>query len=578
MQNSSPVVQPFWFFLWIVTLSMGWLLPNHYRPWMSFHSDVWVAVICSLGAAAVILRGSGPVVWHRFTLLPVLMLGMVWAQYASGLISMAGTAWISSAYILGLLLALLTGARWEANSPGQLTDGLFIAIGLAAILSVGLQLYCWFGLDGLGMLSMGGDRDRPSANFGQPNQLATFFLWALLAVAWGWERRRIGGKVAILMAAYLLFGLALTGSRAAWIGMSILFMAGWLWRGLWRDARLPWYVAGLAFYFFICVIFTRWLGPILRTASGAGGAGRLDVDDVIRMSSEVRPTAWRAFADAAWQHPWIGYGWNQTALAQMAVAEKHPALPGVFSYAHNLFLDLILWCGIPLGLLIAVALLTWLWKCVRAVRNAESALLVLFLLVIANHAMLELPLYWAYFLLPVGLVIGALHIQLGIKPVMLSGRWVLVLIWFFSAGLLTLLIRDYTRVEPSYQTLRLEWDNFQMTQPVGPPDVLLLTQWREYVQYARFVPIDGATASDIDHLRNVTALFPNIVFFNKLAMTLAMNHHPQEAQLWLIRMSKVAPRKQYCALKRSWTRESLRNPSVAVVSWPIKDADGFVCN
>jgi hypothetical protein len=450
-------------------------------------------------------------------------------------------------------------------------NGLFAAIGLAAIISVGLQLQQWLGLNGLGLLSMGGDHGRPYANFGQPNQLGTFLIWGVLAVAWGWMHRRINSGIAILTTAYLLFGLALTGSRTAWLGVLILLFGSWLWSRHWRDARLPWTVAGLSLYFFLCVIVTRWLGSFLRGAYGGGGEGQLGVDNIVRMSSEIRPTAWRALADAAWQHPWFGYGWKQTALAQMSIAESHPALSGVFSYSHNLFLDLILWCGIPIGVAISVLLLNWLWKRTRAVRNAESALLVLFLLVIANHAMLELPLYWGYFLLPVGLVIGVLHIQLEVKPVIHSGRATLVILWLLSAGLLALIIRDYTRIEPSYQTLRLEWGNFKMTQPPKSPEVLLLTQWRDYIQYARFEPRAGATLSEIEHLRNVTALFPNIVFFNKLAMTLALNQRPQEAQLWLVRMSKVAPRKQYCAVKKSWARESSRNPAIATVPWPVKN-------
>ena len=54
-KSDRPIMTPFWLALWACTLALGWLLPNHYRPWVSFHSDAWIAAVLLLGAAAVIL-------------------------------------------------------------------------------------------------------------------------------------------------------------------------------------------------------------------------------------------------------------------------------------------------------------------------------------------------------------------------------------------------------------------------------------------------------------------------------------------------------------------------------------------
>ena len=155
MTNNRPIMTPFWLSLWACMLTIGWLLPNHYRPWLSFHSDAWVALTLSLGSAAVIWRSREPMMWHRITLLVALLLCVPWLQYAFGMMPVIGNAWISSAYLLGLLLAMLIGARWELSSPGQLGDGLFLAIGIAAILSVSLQLQQWLQLDRLELWKMG---------------------------------------------------------------------------------------------------------------------------------------------------------------------------------------------------------------------------------------------------------------------------------------------------------------------------------------------------------------------------------------------------------------------------------------
>jgi O-antigen ligase len=566
MTNTKLVLTPFWLVFSSCTLAIGWLLPNHYYPWVSFHSDAWIALALLLAAAAF-LRMRGPQPLHRITVLVALLICVPWLQYAFGLIQQPGEAWISCTYLFGLFLALLVGARWESNSPGQVGDGLFLAIGIASMLSVGLQLQQWFQLNGLELWTMGGGPDRPHANFGQPNQLGTFLLWGVLAAAWGYGRKHLGGWSATLLAAYLLFGAALTGSRTAWVGVALLIGAVWWWRPLWANSRWPWVATGMGLYFVLCVVGAAWLRQTLLEQSP------MDVDHLFRHSGEIRPLAWSIFLDAAWQQPWFGYGWNQSALAQMAVASEHPPLHVVFTYGHNLFLDLVLWCGIPLGLLISFSLVWWFFKRFGAVQSAENAVLMLVLLVVANHAMFELPLYYAYFLIPTGLVMGALHTRLGVQPILLMGRRASLALWFAAATLLALIIRDYTRVEPSYQTLRLEWSRIKMTLPVGPPDVLLLTQWHDYIKFARIEPKAGLSAEELGWMRNVTGLYPNPILLHKLAITLGLNQRPDEARLWLKTLCKVAPDSECLIAEKLWARQSLKYPEIAAIPWPVKTLD-----
>ncbi len=257
----------------------------------------------------------------------------------------------------------------------------------------------------------------------------------------------LGKGVALMLALYLLIGIALTGSRTAWIAVAMLIAVTWFWRGIWRHSGVPWLVTGLGVYFWVCVYLKGWLRGILLLG---------DVEDVTRIASETRPQVWAMFLDAVWQHPIVGYGWNQIALAHLAVAADHPPLYVLFSHTHNLLLDLILWCGIPCGLLLCGALLWWLWRNFRAVAQAEDAVLLLVVLVVANHALLEYPLSYAYFLLPLGLVMGALDVRLLAPVWQIGGRWVVTIVWALATLLLSLMVRDYWRVETSYFALRFE--------------------------------------------------------------------------------------------------------------------------
>jgi O-antigen ligase len=548
--------------LWAALLAVGWLLPNHYLPWLSFHADAWVCALLLMALFLLCWHVRTPVSWPGLALVALVLCLLPWAQHVVGQVPLAGTAWITSIFLLGLSLAVLAGARWETACPGQLADGLFLAIGIAAIASVGLQLREWLQLEGLELWVVSGGHARPHANFGQPNQLGTFLLWGLLAVAWGVLRQQMRVSVALLMTVYLLFGLALTRSRTAWVAMLLLVAAAWWWRPLWRDRRVPWLVSGLALYFLLCVVGQAWL----QQPASVDVTTRLG--DYARMSGDVRPQVWAAFWDAAWRQPLQGYGWGQVVLAQMAVAAEHPHLHGVYLYAHNLFLDLVLWCGIPLGVLIAVFLLGWLGRRLMVVRSAENAVLLLFLLVIGNHAMLEMPLHHAYFLLPVGLVIGAINVRMDASPWLQTGRWALWSLALVAATLLVLLIRDYARVENSFQKLRMEWSGIRLSEPARPPEVLLLTQWNDYLRYARFEPRPGLDDTALDWARHVTGMFPNAVFFHKLAATLALNRQPDEARHWLQTMCKVVQEAQCRAVEVAWSRQAQQSPELAAVNWP----------
>ena len=520
-------------------------------------------MVLAVGCIAVIFRTSGDAAIHRITLLMALMVGVPWIQYGFGLILQPGVAWITSIYLLGLVLALLLGARWESSSPGQLGDGLFLAIGIAAVLSVGLQLQQWLQLDGLELWKMGGGAARPHANFGQPNQLGTFLLWGVLAAGWGFIRQYLGAWSAVLMAAFLLFGIALTGSRTAWIGVALVVAAAWYWRRLWVSSRMPFVAAGLGLYFLVCVVTQPWIDGVLF------GNTPLPLSYSSFSSGQQRLAAWVIFLDAIGHRPWFGYGWYQVVSAQMDMAVGHPSLSSVFTSTHNLVLDLLIWCGVPLGLLVLMALGVWFRQQIQSVRQAENAILVLFLVVVANHAMLELPLHYAYFLLPVGLVMGILNTRLGEAPVFFVRRWVFVGVWLVAVVLLTLIIRDYSQVERSHENFRMEEMRIKVAH-LDPPDVLLLTQWRDYIDVTRIEPRADMPPAEIAQIRRVTNFFAGPLFIHKLATTLALNHQPDEARLWLMRLCKSAPVQDCNQAHTVWNNQALKYPEIAAIPWLVQ--------
>lgn len=524
--------------------------------------DAWVGAAMALAATAIVFRSSRPISWHGIALITALLALLPALQCGFGLVLWSGSAWVSCTYVLGFLLTLLTGAEWERNSPGRWADALFLAIGVTGLLSVGLQLDQWLVLEALDGLSMGKTHGRPFANFGQPNQLATFLLWGLLAAVWGLLQRQIGRWTALMMMLTLLFGLALTQSRTAWLAMGLLVMASWIWRRLWPDHRWPWLTSGLALYFAVLVACLDRLNQLLLLGSVPGAAG------VDRVGGALRQTIWSLFADAALQRPWVGYGWNQLGPAQVAAALNHPSLEQPHAHAHNLFLDLVLWCGLPIGIALSLYLVRWIWLRARSTKTAQDAVLMLFLLVIGLHAMLELPLYYAYFLLPVGLVMGALNVRLDVRPMLCTPRWPVQALCGLTILLLVLIVRDYLRVESSHQELRFEQARIQSKTPWQAPDLLLLNQFSESFRLARFVPTREMRQEDLDWMRKVSETYPSAATLPKLALALALNRQATEALSWLQTVCKLESELRCEGVRQYWAEQTLIYPELTAAPWP----------
>ncbi|MGC3984723.1 MAG: Wzy polymerase domain-containing protein [Pseudorhodoferax sp.] len=486
-----------------------------------------------------------------------------WMQYAAGQLQFVGIAWVGSAYVLGFALAVLVGQRWEEHAPGQLGDGLFAALLIAALLSVGLQLHQWLGLDLMDVWLMGNGSDRPYANVGQPNQLATLLLWGILALWWFCWRGRVRPLFAAFATVFLSWGLTLTASRAAWIAVLLLLVCVWCWSPLWSWVR----ARGAASLLALCFVLQSLIAPVVTEllllspfADPAGIAAR--------GSGELRLQAWRLFLDAVVRAPWWGYGWNQGSMAQLTVAPDHAPLQILFQYSHNLFLDLILWCGIPIGGALTVALVAWLWRRMRAVRDGGSALLFMVLLVVGNHAMLEFPLHHAYMLLPAGLVIGVLDSRLRAKVLPVQGlrlQWLLAIV---CALMLAAIVRDYLRIEAAYQALRFEQANFRLPAPSAAPDVLLLDQMQAPIALAKLEPSPANAPSHLDWMRRTALIYPNGGTVHKLAASLAWAGQPDEAATWLRRMCAVVLPQECSAVRAAWKAQAMADPAIARVQWP----------
>lgn len=551
---------------WAVLLSFCWLLPVTSPPWTTFPADAWSALVMLVATFALVLRVRSQTQWHVISAWVLVLVLVPFIQYWFGLLPYVGQAWISAIYLLGFLIALLTGASWERASPLQPANGLMLAIGIASVVSVGLQLYAWTEMseDGaLGVFASGFDSKRPSGNLGQPNQLATVLLWGLLACLWASVRKLVSAPATLAVAIFLLIGLALTQSRTGVLALTFLLIAVWVWRRQWPDKNTPWVATGLYLFFLVLPFLLQALNEALLLGQ-EGSYFRLGEQGSLRI------TAWKVLVQSALKQPLFGYGWTETTAAQIAMADSSPTLGGLFSHAHNIVLDMVLWIGLPLGLFTVGLFLTWFLGQVRAVNKPETLVLLMLLAVTGIHAMLEFPHQYAYILLPIGLVIGILSADSKDRVIWSSPRWVLGCLC--AAALLSLAITavDYSKAYTSYALLRLEQGLLGQGRPPlgGPPDVWVLTNLREWIRVSRIKPKAGMSPGELSDMQTIAKHYPSLSAAYKLSVALALNGRPDEARAWLARICKFTDEKECRLAQKTWERESPDDLRTAAIKWP----------
>lgn len=556
-----PVLSKFWLVCAALALSLAWLLPNHVPPWASFHADAWSAIVLALVSAFVILKGEKKVAWHGLVFVCALLIVVVVVQYAFGLIDQFGVAWINMIFLLGFLLALLTGSSWETACPLQCADFLFFAVLVGASVSVGLQLHQWLGLEPIGPWILRSNGSRHFANMAQPNQLGSLLLLGVLGCAWLNRRGWLNGYVALLLAMWLLFGLALTESRTGWVNAGLIVAAIFAWRRLNGMDRLLSAAIGLAVFYGLCIIALPTINEFLGTSEVP-----VELRSILDKS---RIDIWKMLIQAASFRPWAGFGWGQVSHAEflMNIEDMYQGAP--LHQAHNLFLDLILWNGIPIGLTVSTLLVCWAWRAVRAVANVYQLMMLLFLAVLFAHAMLEFPLQYAYFLLPAGLMMGALNASLGLRVLFQTPKWLVGCFAVLVGLMLAITIRDYFRVETSMYGLRFEQRKIQTSIPPTPPTVLALTQWRDFIYFARVEPSQTHSGQDLVWTSNLVRTMPSALGMYKFASMLAFAGKPDEAQHWLKVLCRINAKPQCEAIRIMWLTESEKHTAMAAVPWPL---------
>jgi hypothetical protein len=285
-------------------------------------------------------------------------------------------------------------------------------------------------------------------------------------------------------------------------------------------------------------------------------------------SFNARLQIWLLATKAAMLHPLTGFGWGQISQVNFLFAENATVRPGMFNAAHNIFIDLVLWNGYPIGLLLMVVVFAWAIKMFRSVATIKQCCYFLFLSILAIHALLELPLQYAYFLLPWGLIAGAMEAS-GAKEsdVKMRCHWVTLAFVLIGVTVLLVTIRDYSKIETSNYGLRFENAGIVTNIPRTPPKVWVLDQFNEFFLLVRSNPTEGLTNAELDRMRDSVNTVPSAQTMFNLAANLALNGKSQEARHWQLTLCQTMSEINCQEARVKWEHDAYT--ARTGVAWPV---------
>lgn len=453
------------FTLW----SVPFLINPHTVPIPTFYAEVSaivaLALLSSLALALRISHGGFPGV-ALIALGPIGLVVVLFIQLAVSRTGRPMPTFLAIFFCICAALAIQTGlwigqdrikvkAILQACALGSVASGL-ISFAFAWMQAFGLEAHYspWVAE------YQGTEGRRLFANLYQPNHFGSVCMLAMASMLY--LRRTAGVNViAVAVTLFMLgIGAALTASRtpllqafAVAIGTIVLTRVpssrqlepiAWQRALLWGAAPMVALVAGM--------LFVAWINRRFDLHLAVSAVDRLsNGGDAV----SPRLALWRYAIEVFRTHPFLGAGWGEYVRAQYLIADRLGTVE-VANNAHNVVLDLLAKTGVLGASVALLPCLAWVWRNIKAIvvrdEGSSRVYVIMVVSVVGMHAMLEFPQNYAFFLLPLCLLMGmtetrsvcfmtkelSIGVSAAIIAVVLSGS---------IAG-----YRDYKRTEAAYES------------------------------------------------------------------------------------------------------------------------------
>ncbi len=552
-----------------IGLACAWLIPYHTFPYWVFYSE-YVAISAIVIATLMVLSNqrASIVAVPKTVVLPLATAALVLVHAITGHMAAPWDGAIGIAYLLAATAAMVLPFNlFRADAivaRNRAWNALAIACVAAGTVSALITFFQYLGVDNLlGDWSAfySGDANglnRPYANLGQPNQLALLLCWSLAALWWLHQSRKLGNGLALLISGLLLASLVVTQSKIAWMIVPVIAGASVLGHRVAGVRRIsPTVVVVLALYFIAMIVLLPNFGEIIGTHTQS-------LTDRMQTNA-VRTVMILQGLYIGLQHPLIGAGWGSFGEAQVTVALQFGDTQYAM-HAHNLVANLAAETGWIFTLGFCAATGWWFYtRFVRLLLTPERLLALMILSAVGLHSMVEFPLWYAYILVPVGLVIGL--VESSATDTVTNRAWSFPRKLFMGIALasglcLAAAAADYRNLVQSFRAFGFELVGLKYAEgSVERPRWTALPHYYDYLDFAQVRPTVAMTPEEIEKAEHVATRFAYAPVLMRLATIYALNGRPDDAVAIVATMRKLYPQR-YTETYLAWKTLAEEFPQV----------------
>ena len=520
-------------------LSFAWLSPFHTYPWVTFSSEL-ATFAAALTLFTLFLNRNIQIPKLQLYILPVAFIPLL--QWSGGLVSDFSVALLSTAYLFGFWVMVVMGYNLSLQPSAReqlMQRTCWLLLIIASVTSL-MAMVQWLGLESslYGIMQLKGNR--PYANFGQPNNLATFLIVGLMGALFLYEKHKASLWLLIPASLSILFAICLTQSRTSLL-VCIFICIYWVIKQYKNKPRLNFIklFGWAATYFLIAGYLLPIIAQVMTTSVGEAVTHTASLAQRAGSGHE-RLGMWMQIIHAIGERPWFGYGWNQTSVA--VVESIHFNTVQVwFNSAHNIVLDLLVWNGLPLGFLIIAYFAIWLFWLSKNAKDTISIVAILMVSAILMHAMLEFPQRYAYFLLPMGFLLGLIQAQTPNLNGVSLHRNIIRCVWLVSLIVLLLIWRDYKLFQ---ENSKLVFKQKPVSEEIlGSSKILILTQFQQRLDWIALKPQTLMSDSDLSVIGEMVENKATPYNLKKYAQLLVYNHKLDEAEQQLFVLQQLYKQK-----------------------------------